>query len=94
MFKLRLEHKTNVATLIDQIIFENTRSISHLLTLGEQRKCTKIPLCGIAVYLENELLCSTKLNHPIMKVLSESFRSFFEGFASFYTSIFDEMKKW
>lgn len=29
-----------------------------------------------------------------MKLLSDSIRSFFEGFASFYTSIFDEMKKW
>jgi len=29
-----------------------------------------------------------------MKLLSESIRSFFEGFMSFYTSIFDEMKTW
>jgi hypothetical protein len=29
-----------------------------------------------------------------MKVITESFRHFFEGFTSFYTSIFDEMKKW
>ncbi len=29
-----------------------------------------------------------------MKLLSESIRSFFEGFVSFYTSFFDEMKKW
>lgn len=29
-----------------------------------------------------------------MKMLSDSLRHFFEGFASFYTSIFQEMKKW
>lgn len=29
-----------------------------------------------------------------MKLLSDSIRHFFEGFASFYTSILDEMKKW
>ncbi len=29
-----------------------------------------------------------------MKLLSESIRSFFEGFTSFYTSIYQEMKKW
>jgi hypothetical protein len=28
-----------------------------------------------------------------MKLLSESIRSFFEGFASFYTGIFDEIKR-
>jgi len=29
-----------------------------------------------------------------MKILSESIRYFFEGFASFYTSFYDEMKTW
>jgi hypothetical protein len=29
-----------------------------------------------------------------MKLLSESLRHFFEGFVSFYTSVFDEMRKW
>jgi hypothetical protein len=29
-----------------------------------------------------------------MKMFSDSIRHFFEGFTSFYTSIFDEMKKW
>jgi hypothetical protein len=29
-----------------------------------------------------------------MKLLSESIRNFFEGFTSFYTSIYQEMKKW
>ncbi len=28
-----------------------------------------------------------------MKLLSDSIKCFFEGFASFYTSIFEEMKK-
>jgi hypothetical protein len=29
-----------------------------------------------------------------MKLFSESIRHFFEGFKSFYTSFFDEMKSW
>lgn len=29
-----------------------------------------------------------------MKLLSESIRNFWEGFISFYTTIFDEMKDW
>ena len=29
-----------------------------------------------------------------MKWLSDSLRNFFEGFLSFYTAVFDEMKKW
>ena len=29
-----------------------------------------------------------------MKLLSESIRSFFEGFTSFYTTIYDKMKGW
>jgi len=29
-----------------------------------------------------------------MKIVTESIRNFFEGFASFYTSIYDELKKW
>jgi len=29
-----------------------------------------------------------------MKILSESIRSFFEGFTSFYTSLYREVQKW
>lgn len=29
-----------------------------------------------------------------MKIFTDSIRHFFEGFASFYTSLYDEMKKW
>jgi len=29
-----------------------------------------------------------------MKLISESIRSFFEGFTSFYTLFYDEVKKW
>jgi hypothetical protein len=54
--------------------------------------CRKNRLWGIDVYAENDLLCITK---PFtMKLLSASIRHFFEGFVSFYTSIFDEMKTW
>jgi hypothetical protein len=34
------------------------------------------------------------LKPATMKLLSESIRSFFEGFVSFYTSIYNEMKTW
>ena len=30
----------------------------------------------------------------MMKLLSESIRNFLEGFISFYTSIYNEMKSW
>lgn len=29
-----------------------------------------------------------------MKWLTDSLRIFFEGFLSFYTAVFDEMRKW
>jgi hypothetical protein len=29
-----------------------------------------------------------------MKIFSESIRSFFEGFTSFYTVLYNEVKKW
>lgn len=63
-----------------------------------QRRCIKTPLCGIAVFKKIELLYSTNplsaINTFFMKLLSDSIRSFFEGFVSFYTSFYDEMKKW
>jgi len=44
-------------------------------------------------YLPKTLLfCTT--SHFTMKLLSESVRNFFEGFVSFYTSIYHEMKSW
>ena len=66
----------------------------QLLTWGRQQLCKKMPLWGIAVFSKNVLFCITKLKPATMKLLSESIRSFFEGFLSFYTSIFDEMKTW
>jgi hypothetical protein len=62
--------------------------------MARQHLFKKTPLYGIAVYLKNALLCNKNLNLSTMKMITESFRHFFEGFASFYTSIFDEMKKW
>jgi hypothetical protein len=38
-------------------------------------------------------LLFTYLVIPPMKILSESIRSFYEGFISFYTSIFNEIKR-
>jgi hypothetical protein len=29
-----------------------------------------------------------------MKLIAESFKNFFEGFVSFYTSLYREMKSW
>lgn len=41
---------------------------------------------GIDRYFKNHLFCR-------MKLLPQSIRNFFEGFISFYTSIYDEMKR-
>jgi hypothetical protein len=65
-----------------------------LLTIAGQHLAPKPPLCGIAVFKKKLLLCNTILNLDTMKMLTDSLRHFFEGFASFYTSIYDEMKKW
>lgn len=65
-----------------------------------QRWCKKVPLCGIAVFYEKDLFCSSNLTLGdylklfFMKLLSESIKSFVEGFISFYTSIYHEMKSW
>ncbi|MBN8673823.1 MAG: hypothetical protein J0L56_06790 [Chitinophagales bacterium] len=39
-------------------------------------------------------LSTINLKPSTMRVVTESIRSFFEGFASFYTLIYDEMKSW
>lgn len=76
-----------------QIYFVLLVSIHHLLTGAGQRSLLKSPLSGIAVYLANDFFCNC-INLISMKLLSESFRNFFEGFASFYTSIYNEMRNW
>jgi hypothetical protein len=54
-----------------------------------------LTLTGIAVHVKNSFLYCTNLNlDTTMKMITESLRSFFEGFASFYTSFYREMKKW
>ena len=65
-----------------------------------QRWLKKTPLNGIAVFYEKDVFCNT--NSPwaeylklfFMKLLSESIKNFVEGFVSFYTSIYHEMKSW
>jgi hypothetical protein len=47
----------------------------------------KNQLTGVGWYQKNKFIYC-------MKMLSESIRNFCEGFISFYTSIFDEMKSW
>jgi hypothetical protein len=40
------------------------------------------------------ILCLINLKSTTMKVISESIRNFWEGFVSFYTVIYKEVKKW
>jgi hypothetical protein len=79
---------------IFQIYFVFLVRISHLLTGGKQHPAQKSPLSGIAVYLKKLLLCRTNLKSRNMKMIADSIRHFFEGFTSFYTSFYDEMKRW
>jgi len=55
--------------------------------LALQQKGKKPPLSGIA-YIQKTIWFA------FMKLLSESIRNFWEGFISFYTSIYNEMKSW
>jgi hypothetical protein len=60
-----------------------------------QRVRINLTLYGIAVLGKIGFLYCANLNlDTTMKILSESIRHFFEGFASFYTSFYKEMKKW
>ncbi len=90
-------HKINVATLNIQIFLSGEPGICQLLTKKGAR-CKKSPVCGIVqekkISLFYKRIIPEPINHLIMKLLSECIRSFFEGFTSFYTSLFDEMKRW
>jgi len=44
-------------------------------------------------YIHYIILCSDKLKSATMKIISESIRNFWEGFVSFYTSLYNEIKK-
>jgi hypothetical protein len=48
---------------------------------------SQFPVYGIGQYTKNNLFC-------IMKLLSESIKNFWEGFRSFYVSIYNQMKTW
>ena len=50
---------------------------------------------AVALHYTSILPAATiNIKPPFMKVLSESIRNFFEGFSSFYTTIYDKMKSW
>lgn len=63
-----------------------------------QRSYTKTPHSSIVVYQERSffVFASTRVISKtfLMKLLSESIKSFVEGFVSFYTSIYQEMRRW
>jgi hypothetical protein len=40
------------------------------------------------------VLCLINLKTTTMKVISESLRSFWEGFVAFYTVLYKEVKNW
>jgi hypothetical protein len=47
----------------------------------------------VRIGLHSIILCSDNLKSAAMKIISESLRNFWEGFVSFYTGIYNEIKK-
>jgi len=45
-------------------------------------------------YLLSVVLCSINLKLTTMKIITESIRNFLEGFVSFYTGLYKEIKNW
>jgi hypothetical protein len=75
----------------------NRKSCDHEISIKRygQIVTTRLLAGKPQSYFFMDILCDNNLKLKYhMKMIADSIRHFFEGFASFYTSLYDEMKRW
>jgi len=64
-------------------LFKNNLSFSQI----KSHPIHKLPVRGIGIGKKNNVVCG-------MNLLSEALKNFWEGFRSFFVSIYNQMKTW